>query len=127
MQKYRVMIYCRYRDDILIVYGDERGFQEYLDEMKQKAKGVWTLKLEGQSEKIDYLDITIFNGDFFQTEGLLQYKPYIKGSSQKTPLSASSSHAINVHLSWPAGEVRRIARISMNAKDFEEANKKKLK
>ena len=127
MQKYRVMIYCRYRDD-MIVYEDEKVFQEYLDEMRQKAKGVWTLKLEGQSEEtIYYLDITIFKGDLFQEEGLLQYKPYIKGSSQKTPLSASSSHAINVHLSWPAGEVRRIARRSMNEKDFEEAKEKKLK
>jgi len=50
MQKYRVMIYCRYRDD-MIVYEDEKVFQEYLDEMRQKAKGVWTLKLEGQSEE----------------------------------------------------------------------------
>ena len=64
MQRYRVMIYCRYRDDILIVYEDERGFQEYLDEMKQTAKGVWTLKLEGQSDgNMYYLDITIFKGE----------------------------------------------------------------
>ena len=26
MQEYRVMIYCRYRDDILIVYEDEKVF-----------------------------------------------------------------------------------------------------
>ena len=45
------MIYCRYRDDILVVYEDEKEFQEYLDEMKRKAKGVWTLNLEGQSEE----------------------------------------------------------------------------
>ena len=60
MQQYRVMIYCRYRDDILIVYEEEKGYQEYMNEMKQKARGVWTLKLEGQSEeRIYYLDITI--------------------------------------------------------------------
>ena len=29
MQKYRVMIYCRYRDDILIVYENEKCFQEF--------------------------------------------------------------------------------------------------
>jgi hypothetical protein len=122
------MIYCRYRDDILIVYEDEKVFSGVFGWNETKSKRSLDIEIGGTKQrKIYYLDITIFKGEFFQKEGLLQYKPYIKGSSQKTPLSASSSHAINVHLSWPAGEVRRIARRSMNEQDFEEAKEKKLK
>jgi hypothetical protein len=86
MQKYRVMIYCRYRDD-MIVYEDEKVFQEYLDEMRQKAKGVWSLKLEGQSEEtIYYLDITIFKGDLIQEEGLFAVQTVHQGLKPKDPI-----------------------------------------
>ena len=72
-------IYCRYRDDILIVYGEDGKCTAFLEGMRRRAAATWSLKLEATDEyNMKYLDIEIWKGTYFLQDGLLQYKPYIK-------------------------------------------------
>ncbi|MFM7983935.1 MAG: hypothetical protein ACKPKO_31885, partial [Candidatus Fonsibacter sp.] len=58
--KHQIYVYCRYRDDIFIVFGSKELFTTYLEGMRQRASKTWTLKLEEMNDSsLEYLDMVV--------------------------------------------------------------------
>ena len=53
----------------------------------------------------------------------LEYKPYVKETSQKRRLCSTSAHPFSCHRSWPLGEIRRLSNRSSNLAVFLVAGK----
>ena len=65
---------------------------------------------------VDFLDVTLF-----WSAGRLEYRPFIKPTSQKIPLSPNSWHAPSVHGSWPIAEILRLRKRCSNGQEFKRA------
>ena len=105
-----ILGYLRYRDDILVatVASFRDAALEFIEELVERASPVYQVSMEEERiDSIEFLDLSIFRQGQY-----LKWKPYRKPTSQKRPLSCSSAHSPGVHLSWPRGEVLRLARRS---------------
>ena len=117
---HHIHMYCRYRDDILIMYAktqDEKASQ-FIRKVIASAKSVYKLSCESVGEACDYLDIHVYKPSHFMQSGRLGYRPYIKDSAQKVPLSNTSVHDPSIHAAWPLAEAKRMYRRSSTYRDF---------
>ena len=116
---HHIHLYARYRDDILIVAdADHRQLlQSFISSFTRAASPTYKVAIEGLFDvEVDFLDITIS-----PDRGRLQYKPHIKNTSQKRPLSSDSAHRESIHRSWPQGQLLRLCRRSSSRKHYEVA------
>ena len=63
------------------------------------------------------------NRPIFFTTGRLCFRPYIKPTAQKVPLSASSIHDPSIHSAWPQAEIKRLFNRACTRRDFHIAKK----
>ena len=114
-----IRCWVRYRDDIIVLYGNFDLFQVFINELKRRLAGIWTIKIEEVSaESVTMLDLTVCKSS--TCSGYLKWRPYFKPSSRAVPLSTSSHHHNGVH-GWPAADLCRLARNSSTLSDFEHA------
>ena len=107
--------YGRFKDDgLIIISGDFRSRKAFLNEFQRLAKP-FEISIECMSrDSVDMLDVTLYKGARWRATGILDYKPYVKESSQWVPLSPESAHPPHVHTSWPVAQVRRLERRCSN-------------
>ncbi len=80
------LIWLRYIDDILTLFpGTQTEFDTLLVHLNSRMKSI-KFTSETSKCKIDFLDVTIFKGERFQTEGVLDIRPYSKAIDPHTYL-----------------------------------------
>jgi hypothetical protein len=104
MGSHGIRSYCRYRDDIMFVCESSVRAFRFLESMKQRAHGIWKLKVEGAScSSLPFLDVLVK-----LEAGTMAWEPWSKPSKLFLPLHEESSHHPKCH-SWPLAECRRLA------------------
>ena len=107
---FKVHLYARYRDDIIILAERGDGIQRFCKLLKDRAKQVWSiLCTEVSSLSMPLLDFELFKDANFTASGQLAYRLFRKPTSHHVPLGKSSNHSKNIHKSWPMSEIGRIA------------------
>jgi len=92
----------------------------FINQLVRRASPVYVLEVEPlQHFSCNMLDVTIY-----QNNDKIEFKPYIKPTSQKRPLSSASWHAPSVHMSWPLAELQRLARRASTHNHFIYAKKR---
>lgn len=112
---HNVHLYLRYRDDLFVVYsrgGPGRSAVDFIIKIKSKASGTYLVKCEEIAPAVPFLDLFVYKSDTFLSTGKLSYRPYIKCTEQKVPLSHLSFHSPHVHCAWPVAEAARLYRRS---------------
>ncbi len=80
------LLWLRYIDDIFTLFP---GPQEELDSLLQHMNSQLStieFTMDSSKHKIDFLDITIFKGERFHSEGVLDIRPYSKAIDPHTYL-----------------------------------------
>lgn len=111
----------RYFDDALFMWCG--GNLEYLQVWKQryeaklKSHGL-LLEWKEPSDKVDFLDLTIFMGDRFEATGKLDYKLYEKPQNKYRYIPRDSFHPLSVLKGFIKGETIRHLRNCSQKQDF---------
>ena len=129
--KYGIQWYGRYRDDILIMFDPALATHEpthaspiveFVWKMRDRAASTYPLKVEEvAAEGVSFLDVFLYKSHSFQVTGKLLFRPYVKDTAVKIPLSINSGQCRHVHASWPKAEVCRLSRRSSSAQAFYKA------
>ena len=125
-QAHGILGYMRYRDDILIVARPKSSgrpsYLEFMIELKRRVAHIYEVKIESiGSHSVDFLDVSIY-----QHGPRLTWEPFLKLSSQKVGLSATSAHWRTIHESWPRAEICRLSNRSSSLQAFARARHQKL-
>ena len=107
-RQFRVYHYARFKDDIfLCIGGSPTSRYDFLSQLKTRSK-IWRLKVESVSSlECSFLDLHIGKIGLWRSCGMLDISICHKPSSQYQPLAPHSMHPPSVHISWPAGMIRR--------------------
>ena len=119
--KHKIWLYTRYRDDIFIMYSDSVGpgnCETFVQGIIDKAAQIYKVVPESFSKESSFLDIFVYKPASFMGSGKLAWRPFIKASAQKLPLSHHSIHNPVIHTSWPLAEISRIYRRSWTEQVF---------
>ena len=87
-----IMVWKRFIDDIFIIWkGTKVEFLEYMDRINTIHHSI-KFTHECSEQEIDFLDATIYKGDRFQAEHILDVKTHIKPTNKQLYVHASSYH-----------------------------------
>ncbi len=115
------LLWLRYIDDIFTLFP---GPQEELDSLLQHMNSQLStieFTMDSSKHKIDFLDITIFKGERFHSEGVLDIRPYSKAIDPHTYLHYSSAHPRNNMRGVVKAEVIRTLRRSSSTEIYAQA------
>ncbi len=112
-RRFNIEIYVRFKDDLLFIAhpseSDPDLMLNFVEEVRRRSRD-FRLKCEGIScASMSYLDLMLS----FSTVGdrvIVKWGPYSKPTSLNRLLSHRSSHPLQIHVSWPFNELRRLAR-----------------
>ena len=109
-QKFRVYMYFRFRDDILIgIGGTKTSRATFINEFRMHT-GCFKLDVDEVSPSgVSMLDLWIYRESPDQKR--LSTTLYVKPTSIKRFLSSDSMHPDSAHNSWPAAQLARIRRL----------------
>ena len=105
---FRKIISCRFKPPLSP--SKKVGLEPRLDTIK--------FIMEASYESVTYLDLTIFKGKNFETQGRLDTKVYTKPTETYQYLDRTSAHPLATFKGFIKGEVLRYARLSNNENDF---------
>jgi hypothetical protein len=112
--------WLRYRDDILFECSGPFECRKFINIIRSRLKGVWTLKVEQLSSvSASFLDLeVIINKSTCPNK--LDFRPFAKQTKCRIPLSHESCHPFFVQ-TWPISEVHRLHITIRNAHFFDDA------
>ena len=120
--KYRIKLFRRYRDDMLIIGENKDLAVEFVEEYKGRSKYFLVDIEEAAESELRVLDLNII-----KTKGSYLVGVGFKSNFHSTaPLEPSSGHVPSVHISWPKARIRDIHKLSSNEELAMEAIKKFL-
>ncbi len=104
------IIWKRYIDDVLCIWpGDQADFSNfvnYLNESHQTIKFTY----ECSQTSVDFLDLTIYKGERYKNDNILDIKPFFKKTNKFQYLQYTSAHPRRVFPSLVKGEFTRLLR-----------------
>ena len=114
-------IYLRYLDDIFIIWPHSRAefdeFFEVLNGFQPRIK----LEANIQEKELEFLDVLVYKGEKFQSEGVLDTRVYFKPTDSHALLHKSSFHPRHCFKGLVKSQLIRFARICTWRYDFERA------
>ena len=114
----KIVKWWRYRDDILLFYeGTENDLVELIDKFN-KVHPTIKFTYDCSQESVQYLDLTIFKGERFRREGVLDLKSHIKKTETFQYLERTSAHPLSCFRGFITGETLRHNRLCSNKTDF---------
>ena len=114
----KILKWLRYRDDILLLYnGTPRELEQLVNRMNE-IHNFLKFTVEISDTELTYLDLKIFKGPRFRTNGLLDTKIYTKPTETFQYLDRKSVHPLATFKGFIKGEVLRYARLCNNETDF---------
>ena len=115
------LVYFRFLDDIFIVWNhSEKDFWEFFEVLNTHSESI-KLKAEIQSQKIHFVDATLFKGKRFQSKGLIDIKVYFKPTDSDQVLDKPSFHPKHTFSGILKSQIIRYDRISSDPQDLENA------
>jgi len=117
--EYDVVAYARYRDDLLIAINAHESNVPHCWHAFKRWAHPFEVTLDGASDlSVVMLDVEFYKGDGWSSTGVIDYRPYVKPTSQGLVLNHTSDHTPSIHLNWPMGEVKRFWRNSSSVQSF---------
>lgn len=113
--------YKRFLDDIKIIWTHGRAEFDKFFEILQNHHASISLKFEIHDSEINFLDTTVYKGERFQREGILDTKVYFKPTDSLQLLHKASYHPKHTFSGIVKSQILRYRRICNNTKDFEQA------
>ncbi len=121
------ILWKRYIDDILCIWpgppSEVQTFMNYLNSIHDTIKFTY----ECSKTTVDFLDITIYKGNRFELQQMLDFKPFFKKTNKFQYLEYSSSHPKQTFKSLIKGELTRLLRACSDEISYEEVNIKLYK
>ena len=115
--------YLRFLDDIFGVWEhDEDDFKEFIQTLNTHHRSI-TIKYTTSREKIDFLDVTVFKGPNFTTNGKLDLKVFFKETDTHALLHKTSFHPPHCYTGIVKSQLLRFKRICTQISDFKIACK----
>ncbi len=115
------LAYWRFLDDIFIIWPySEIEFLEFLKLLNNHNDSI-KLTHTINKDSIDFLDVTIFKGERFQTEHILDTKVYFKPTDTHELLHKESFHPPHTFKGILKSQIIRFYKICNNSSDSEEA------
>ena len=113
--------YFRYLDDIFIIWPHSRqDFDQFFKILNTHHPNI-KLKPTIHDNSIDFLDVTVFKGQRFQTHKKLDTKVFFKPTDTHELLHRSSYHPKHTFRGIVKSQIERFHRICNNKHDFDEA------
>ena len=113
--EYGAKLYCRFKDDGLIVFRGRSSSSTqglFLREMMRRSR-FFKIKLESRTvHSTIMLDVELKKDDEWRRSGRLSFYCHSKPSTIFSPLSISSAHPYHVHLAWPNAMTHRLRTLS---------------
>ena len=111
-REHGILYYARYKDDAILITRELglENLQTFFSNLRLRAHP-FILNVESVSRhNVFTLDVEWFKGNRYSETSTLDFRLFVKPTSLWTHLSPHSEHHPNVHLSWPASQMRRIAK-----------------
>ena len=119
-REFNIFLYCRYRDNILVIAETHFSIGRFLSCLRRAGAGTYKFTLEGMSQyKLPVLDIEFYKPNNFGIFGKLGYRPRFKPAESVRYLADDSCHAESIHDCWPVMQLARLRRLSDNSEHFE--------
>ncbi len=115
------LLWLRYIDDIFTLFPGPQGELDSLLQHMNSQLSTIEFTMDSSKHKIDFLDITIFKGERFHSEGVLDIRPYSKAIDPHTYLHYSSAHPRNNMRGVVKAEVIRTLRRSSSTEIYAQA------
>ncbi len=113
-----MFLWKRYRDDVFAIWTGSieraHAFFTHANSLHETLKFEYNIS----SENANFLDTTVFKGTRFASEGILDFKPYVKPSETFQYLHRTSAHPPSVFTGLIKGELIRFVRTSTNLSDY---------
>ena len=110
----------RYIDDVFCVWpGTPQSLETFMDYLN-RAHPTIKFTYECSSTSIDYLDLTIYKGERYETTGKLDIKPFFKHTNKFQYLAFSSAHPPNTFKSLIKGEFVRLLRACTDEETYDQ-------
>ena len=119
--KFSVLLYARYRDDVLAMFNSFTGARGFLQAFKDKLQGEYVLESETSLEGFPFLDLYVYRDG-----SSIRWAPYTKPTARHVPLNMTSAHPPTVHRAWPINEMARLFANSQSLHAFEAAREAML-
>ncbi|PIK37099.1 hypothetical protein BSL78_26069 [Apostichopus japonicus] len=114
----KILKWLRYRDDILLLYDGTHQELEHLVKRLNEIHRFLKFTVEISNTEVTYLDLKIFKGTRFETNGLLDTKVHTKPTETFQYLDRNSAHPLATFKGFIKGEILRYARLCNNETDF---------
>ena len=113
--------YKRFLDDIKIIWTHGRAEFDKFFQILQNHHDSISLKYEIHDSEINFLDTTVYKGERFQREGILDTKVYFKPTDSLQLLHKASYHPKHTFSGIIKSQILRYRRICNNDTDLEQA------
>lgn len=108
-----------YRDDGFLLFTGSKEELVSFFEIANQIHPFLKFTFEISTESLHFLDVTVFKGQRFQTQNILDVRLYRKPTDNYQYLPRSSAHPKSVFKGFVIGEIIRFIRCSNNNKDLE--------
>ena len=111
---HKIALWRRYIDDVLLVWTGTKDELNAFLTYANSTTNYLSFTMEHDTNKIDFLDLTIFKGE----DGKLETTIYRKPLSRNTLLKADSNHSKRLISNIPIGQFLRLRRNCSSTLDF---------
>ncbi len=112
-------LWKRYIDDIFLVWTNSRESLDLFIDMLNNQHPKIRFTSEISPSKVNFLDLCLYKGKRFESEGILDIRTHIKPTNTQQYVHASSSHPPGTSKGLIKGELLRYLRTNSDAQSFE--------
>ena len=118
------MLWKRFIDDIFVVWtGSASEFTTYINTINQLHHTI-KFTYELSETELTFLDITLYKGDRFDGNQILDVRTHIKPTNKQLYIHASSYHPPTTINAISKGEVNRYLRTNSDEREFQNMKQK---
>ena len=115
------LAYYRFLDDIFLIWPHSKDdFLTFFDRLNNQRESI-KFKYEISEKSVDFLDITVFKGPIFESEGILDTKVYFKPTDTHELLHKNSFHPRHTFEGIIKSQIIRLYKICSSKSDFDSA------
>ncbi len=116
--KDKILLHKRFRDDGFILYNGDSAELENLFQIANKSHDLLKFTHEISNESVSFLDLTIYKGENFYANQILDIKSYTKPTETFQYLDRTSAHQPSCFKSLITGELTRHVRNNSSEKNY---------
>ena len=122
--KPHIMLWKRFIDDIFVIWtGSASEFTTYINTINQLHHTI-KFTYELSETELTFLDITLYKGDRFDRNQILDVRTHIKPTNKQLHIHASSYHPPTTINAISKGEVNRYLRTNSDEREFQNMKQK---